>query len=147
MNSTNNPSSRSFMGQTPIALICLLLAGWLLPSLSNPKLQPLSDDDKSATFWHRIDILGTITFATSTTAFLLVLHLGGQKLPWGHPIVIVLAIVCFVLGVAFIATERQAKAPLIPLSLLKSNGVGIFCGVQILLFISRWAVSISGCRS
>ncbi|KAF7512506.1 hypothetical protein GJ744_001441 [Endocarpon pusillum] len=129
----------SFLGQAPVALVCLLLAAWLLPSLSISKLRPLSDDDQSATIWHRFDILGTITFALSTTAFLLVLQLGGQKLPWGHPIVIVLAVVCFVLGVTFIATEWRAKAPLIPLSLLKSNGVGIFCGIQILVFISRWA--------
>lgn len=132
----------SFTGQAPIVLVCFCLAAWQLPShsLSRPKLQSSLDNSESTSLLRHLDILGTVAFAASTITFLLLLNLGGQKLPWGHPIVLLLAISCLMLSLGFLAIEWHTREPLIPPWLLTTNGVGVFCLVQILLFVSRWAV-------
>lgn len=89
-----------------------------------------------------MDFLGTAIFTAATVTFLMVLNLGGEKLPWDHPIIISLIILCLVLGTAFILTEKfQAQRPLIPLWLLRTNGVGISCLAQVLIFLSKASVS------
>lgn len=87
-------------------------------------------------------------FSITITIFLLVLGLGGQKVSWDDPIIIYLAATCVVFGTAFVMREGLwAKKPLIPLWLMRRNGVGVFCVVQILLFSARFAVSkLAFCR-
>ena len=140
-------SSRSFLGQAPIALICFFLAGWHLPDNSSKAARLASNSDnntsKTALTVRDVDFLGAALFTATTTSFLLVLNLG-QNLSLDDPVIISMAVLCAVLGVAFILTEGfLAKRPLIPLRLIRINGVGIFCLVQILSTMARSSVSIS----
>lgn len=89
-----------------------------------------------------MDFLGIAIFASATINLLVVLNLGGEKLPWDHPIIISLIISCLMFGTAFIFAEKfLAKRPLIPLWLLRTNGVGVSCLVQVLIFLAKAAVS------
>ena len=56
--------------------------------------------------------------------FLIALDLGGQKLPWNHPIIWMLFISSAVLGILFLLVEAYwAKDPIFPLSLLTHRDV------------------------
>ncbi|KAI9791588.1 MAG: hypothetical protein M1816_003674 [Peltula sp. TS41687] len=131
----------SFLGQAPIALLCLFLTAWQLPSESPKPGKAHGDGPHSVISKLRdMDFLGIAIFTAATVNFLVVLNLGGEKLPWDHPVIISLVISCLVLFTAFLYTERfLANRPLIPLWLLKVNGVGLLCLVQVLVFLSKAA--------
>ena len=126
-----------------MALACLGLAVWLLPSdsLQHGKLRS-EGDGKASSGFRSIDFTGIATFAFAMIAFLLILDQGGSRLPWSHPIVIslIVACVCF-WGLFFIVEKYIARRPLIPLRLLATNGIGLIYLVQALQFIVRLSVS------
>ncbi|MFI9061666.1 MFS transporter [Streptomyces sp. NPDC053429] len=68
---------------------------------------------------HTIDYLGTFLIASVATCLVLVASLGGTTWPWGSAQVISLVVLAAVLLVAFIAVERRAAEPVLPLSLFK----------------------------
>ena len=68
---------------------------------------------------HRIDFLGSISLALAITGFLLVLELGGHKLPWTHPLIWIIFAAAAVSGIAFTLVEAfVAREPVFPLRLL-----------------------------
>jgi len=68
---------------------------------------------------HVIDYLGTFLIASVATCLVLVASLGGTTWGWGSPQIIGLAVVGVVLGVAFVAVERRAVEPVLPLKLFR----------------------------
>ncbi|WP_190139960.1 MFS transporter [Streptomyces longispororuber] len=68
---------------------------------------------------HTIDYLGTFLIASVATCFVLVASLGGTTWPWGSPRIIGLAVLGVVLAVCFVAVERRAAEPVIPLRLFR----------------------------
>ena len=67
----------------------------------------------------RVDFLGSISLALTIVGFLLVLDLGGQKLPWGHPAIWILLTSSVALGLLFCLIEGYvAREPIFPLKLL-----------------------------
>ncbi|MFJ6717464.1 MULTISPECIES: DHA2 family efflux MFS transporter permease subunit [unclassified Streptomyces] len=68
---------------------------------------------------HTIDYLGTFLIASVATCFVLVASLGGTSWAWGSAQVIGLAVLGAVLLVAFLAVERRAVEPVLPLGLFK----------------------------
>ncbi|KZF26756.1 putative transporter [Xylona heveae TC161] len=130
----------AFLAQAPIALLCLVLAKYTLPSGPAQSHNEHSCRSSKRAKWKDVDFLGVITFVISMVSFLLFLDLGGQKLPWSHPVVIALIAACSVCSLAFVLIEKfWAVKPLIPLWLIRENGVGISCLVQILVFWGRLA--------
>lgn len=127
-------------------MLCCFLTAWRSPSKSSSikTLEShLHDGSTNTSSIQDLDFLGTGLFVITMTNFLLVFNLGGQRLPWTHPIIVSLAAGCGLSGVAFVLTEAfWAKRPLIPLSFMKTKGVGLFCLVQIFLMGGRYAVSI-----
>jgi hypothetical protein len=72
----------------------------------------------------RIDALGALLLGGSVLAFMVPLEIGGQKIPWSHPLVPILAAAGVILSVAFVLVEsRWAKEPIFPLRLLRSGDV------------------------
>lgn len=72
----------------------------------------------------RIDALGALLLGGSVLAFMVPLEIGGQKIPWNHPLVPILAAAGVILSVAFVLVEsRWAKEPIFPLRLLRSGDV------------------------
>nr|WP_245769319.1 MDR family MFS transporter [Streptomyces indicus] len=68
---------------------------------------------------HRIDYLGTFLIASVATCLVLVASLGGTTWAWGSAQIIGLAVLGAVLLVAFVAVERKAAEPVLPLKLFR----------------------------
>ncbi|MER7177729.1 MDR family MFS transporter [Streptomyces mesophilus] len=68
---------------------------------------------------HKIDYLGTFLIASVATCLVLVASLGGTTWAWGSAQIIGLAALGAVLLAAFIAVERKAVEPVLPLKLFK----------------------------
>ncbi|MFI9172996.1 MDR family MFS transporter [Streptomyces lincolnensis] len=68
---------------------------------------------------HVIDYLGTFLIASVATCLVLVASLGGTTWAWGSARIIGLAVLGVVLAVAFVAVERRAAEPVLPLKLFR----------------------------
>ncbi|MFF8656142.1 DHA2 family efflux MFS transporter permease subunit [Streptomyces huasconensis] len=68
---------------------------------------------------HTIDYLGTFLIASVATCLVLVASLGGTTWAWGSPQIIGLAVLGAVLAAAFVAVERKAAEPVLPLKLFR----------------------------
>jgi EmrB/QacA subfamily drug resistance transporter len=68
---------------------------------------------------HRIDYRGMAVVAAGATCLVLVTSLGGTTWPWSSPRVIGLAVAGVLLIGAFIAIERRAEEPVLPLRLFR----------------------------
>ncbi|MFF7276260.1 MFS transporter [Streptomyces griseorubiginosus] len=68
---------------------------------------------------HVIDYLGTFLIAAVATCLVLVASLGGTTWGWGSPQIVGLAVLGVALAVAFVAVERRAAEPVLPLKLFR----------------------------
>ncbi|CAL9577288.1 MDR family MFS transporter [Streptomyces sp. enrichment culture] len=68
---------------------------------------------------HVIDYLGTLLIASVATCLVLVASLGGTTWAWDSPQIAGLAVLGAVLAVAFVAVERRAAEPVLPLKLFR----------------------------
>ncbi|MFE1755194.1 MDR family MFS transporter [Streptomyces anandii] len=68
---------------------------------------------------HVIDYLGTLLIASVATCLVLVASLGGTTWAWASPQIIALAVLGVALAVAFVAVERSAAEPVLPLKLFR----------------------------
>ncbi|MGW3586497.1 DHA2 family efflux MFS transporter permease subunit [Streptomyces fungicidicus] len=68
---------------------------------------------------HLIDYLGTFLIASVATCLVLVASLGGTTWEWASPQIVGLALLGAVLAVAFVAVERRAAEPVLPLKLFR----------------------------
>ncbi|KAK1978154.1 major facilitator superfamily transporter [Colletotrichum cereale] len=118
----------SFLGQSPIFLVAVLLCWFFLPEGERPgeaRKGSLAD----------IDFLGAALLSLFVLAFLLPIEIGGTKIPWTHPLIFVLFGAAVLLGGLFAATEEWwATEPIFPLELLRHRDIVltyIICGAQI----------------
>ncbi|WP_369388913.1 DHA2 family efflux MFS transporter permease subunit [Streptomyces sp. CG1] len=86
---------------------------------------------------HVIDYLGTLLIAAVATCLVLVASLGGTTWAWGSPQIIGLAVVGVLLAVAFVAVERRAAEPVLPLKLF---GIRTFTLAAVISFIVGFAM-------
>ncbi|MFH9610506.1 DHA2 family efflux MFS transporter permease subunit [Streptomyces sp. NPDC017448] len=86
---------------------------------------------------HVIDYLGTFLIAAVATGLVLVASLGGTTWAWGSPQIIGLAVLAVVLLAAFIAVERRAAEPVLPLKLFR---VRTFSLVAVISFVIGFAM-------
>jgi EmrB/QacA subfamily drug resistance transporter len=68
---------------------------------------------------HTIDYPGTFLIASVATCLVLVASLGGTTWDWGSPQIVLLAVLAVLLAVAFVAVERRAAEPVLPLKLFR----------------------------
>ncbi|WP_406203457.1 MULTISPECIES: MDR family MFS transporter [unclassified Streptomyces] len=68
---------------------------------------------------HVIDYLGTFLIASVATCLVLVASLGGTTWAWGSVQIVGLAVLGVVLAFAFVAVERRAAEPVLPLKLFR----------------------------
>ena len=110
---------RSFLGQAPVVIFALVLCAICLPasspdhgsSSSNPALQRL----------RRIDFRGAAIFGAMILAFLVPAELGGDHLPWSHPVISILFASSIALLFIFIAVEKRTEEPIIPLEIFHNR--------------------------
>ncbi|MGW2641986.1 DHA2 family efflux MFS transporter permease subunit [Streptomyces sp. NPDC001348] len=86
---------------------------------------------------HAIDYLGTFLIAAVATCLVLVASLGGTTWRWASPQIIGLAVLGVVLAVAFVAVERRAAEPVLPLKLF---GIRTFTLAAVISFIVGFAM-------
>ncbi|MFG2590456.1 DHA2 family efflux MFS transporter permease subunit [Streptomyces sp. NPDC048438] len=86
---------------------------------------------------HTIDYLGTFLIASVATCLVLVASLGGTTWAWASPQIIVLTVLAVVLLVAFIAAERRAAEPVLPLKLFRKR---TFTLVAVISFVIGFAM-------
>ncbi|QNE77681.1 DHA2 family efflux MFS transporter permease subunit [Streptomyces finlayi] len=86
---------------------------------------------------HTIDYLGTFLIASVATCLVLVASLGGTTWAWGSVKIIGLAVLAVVLLIAFIAVERRAVEPVLPLKLFH---IRTFTLVAVISFIVGFAM-------
>ncbi|MGW8888212.1 DHA2 family efflux MFS transporter permease subunit [Streptomyces sp. NPDC055749] len=86
---------------------------------------------------HTIDYLGTFLIASVATCLVLVASLGGTTWAWGSAKIIGLAVLAVVLLVAFVAVERRAVEPVLPLKLFH---IRTFSLVAVISFIVGFAM-------
>ncbi|MGW0839005.1 DHA2 family efflux MFS transporter permease subunit [Streptomyces sp. NPDC002787] len=68
---------------------------------------------------HVIDYLGTFLIASVATCLVLVASLGGTTWDWNSPRITGLCVLAVVLAVVFVAVERRAAEPVLPLKLFR----------------------------
>ncbi|WP_327314706.1 MDR family MFS transporter [Streptomyces sp. NBC_01235] len=86
---------------------------------------------------HVIDYLGTFLIASVATCLVLVASLGGTTWDWGSPQIVGLAVLGVLLAVAFVAVERRAAEPVLPLKLF---GIRTFTLSAVISFIVGFAM-------
>ncbi|MFI9562495.1 DHA2 family efflux MFS transporter permease subunit [Streptomyces rishiriensis] len=86
---------------------------------------------------HVIDYLGTFLIASVATCLVLVASLGGTTWDWGSPQIVGLAALGVLLAVVFVAVERRAAEPVLPLKLF---GIRTFTLSAVISFIVGFAM-------
>ncbi|RJE25667.1 resistance protein [Aspergillus sclerotialis] len=105
----------AFLGQAPLVFV----AYWLVDSKLPNTTARQSDSRSTWNKFKRIDIAGAISMSLGIGSALLVLDMGGQKVPWNHPLIISAAAVSLTSGIVFILVERYlAQKPIFPLRLM-----------------------------
>jgi hypothetical protein len=113
-------ASRSFLGQCPLTLLAIISTYLLVPKKTAPQAGNVKEGSKLA----RIDFAGAFLLAATILLFLLPLEITGVKIPWTHPLVLVLFASSITMGVLFVYVETHwAKEPIFPLQLLRSRFV------------------------
>jgi EmrB/QacA subfamily drug resistance transporter len=91
---------------------------------------------------HRIDWFGTFTLLGWTGLLVFALETGGRDYAWGSPVIIGSLTASALLLVAFVAGERRAAEPLIPLDLFRVSAlraatvIGLTLGMVMFALIS-----------
>ncbi|ESZ91294.1 efflux pump antibiotic resistance protein [Sclerotinia borealis F-4128] len=110
----------SFLGQCPPTILALILVMWKL------EISPQQVSDKQTHFSKlcRIDFLGSIFLSVSIVCGLVVLDLGGHRMPWTDLKFLSLLGVSIAAGILFFLVEGfWAKEPIFPLRLLRNRDV------------------------
>ena len=85
---------------------------------------------------HVIDYPGALLLSVALTAIILFTSLGGTTFPWGSPFILGLIAVGIVCTLAFIAVERRAPEPLLPLDLFRNHTFAITSSVGLIVGLS-----------
>lgn len=126
----------SFIGQGPIILLAIILVALKLPSSSPPA--PAKGEPSKL---RRIDFAGAFMLAITIVSLLGALSLGGQNLPWSHPIVISLSAGSLFLGAIFVTYEvKHALEPIFPPTLVVQRDVATPYAIMALQTAAQLAV-------
>ena len=99
----------------PLGLVALVL----LVTAYRPGTLPLTMRKR------RVDYAGAATLVAGLAPLLMALSLGGHELTWTSPLLIGLFAFSVAMLLAFVRVERSASEPILPLTLVRSRGVGI----------------------
>ena len=136
-------SVRSFTCQAPLALVCLAFMSFNLTADHQKTLKTENGDSGQVVVPCReVDWFGAVFSAIGLVFGLAALSMGGRKLPWSHPLVLLAITGCIIFMAAFAITELfWARSPLISPKVIARNEIGVLCVIQILLCTARFGVS------
>jgi EmrB/QacA subfamily drug resistance transporter len=86
---------------------------------------------------HTIDYAGTVLIGTAATCLVLLTSLGGITYPWGSFPIILLGVLAVVCVAGFVAAERRAAEPVIPLRMFANR---VFSSASVVGFVVGFAM-------
>ena len=111
----------------PLGIVALVVCSAVLPkSTRRPRI--------------RIDYLGAALLSVAITLAVLVTTWGGNELEWGSPQIVGMAFGALALVAAFIAVERRATDPILPLRLFGVRTFVLASGIGLLLNVAMFGV-------
>lgn len=117
----------AFLCQAPLTIAAMVLVAFKLPNTYATTTKTWKTSLK------RVDFAGAAAMSCAILCLLLVLDMGGDKIPWSSPVLVSLAILVIFFSVLFCAVEKfWAAEPIFPLYLLANGHVIIFYSVMIL---------------
>ncbi|SFO63789.1 drug resistance transporter, EmrB/QacA subfamily [Pseudonocardia ammonioxydans] len=87
----------------------------------------------------RVDVAGTVLLAVASAALVLLTSWGGTTYAWGSAPILGLAAVAVVAGGLFVAAERRAANPIVPLSLFRDRNFTLAAAIGITIGIAMFA--------
>lgn len=109
----------TFGMQVPIIVIILALAFHVTPTSLGPHFR--KDTNQSLLqLALGFDLAGTFLLTISVACLIIGLNLGGNTLPWNHPLIIFSIPVSAVTGLMLVFTELKAQHPVMPMWILSS---------------------------
>ncbi|KKY14751.1 putative major facilitator superfamily [Diplodia seriata] len=117
-------------------VVAIALAWLLVPSHTQEDASATDDDDdddnasappaKQPSIFSRLDIFGSVALTATILLLMFPLELGGQKIPWSHPLIPILLGSAIVTGTLFIHFERRAgSSSVLPLAIFRSRDTSI----------------------
>ncbi|KAI0446138.1 major facilitator superfamily domain-containing protein [Xylaria telfairii] len=116
----------AFLIQVPPALLSALFAFVLI------KMLP---ERSAESCLRRIDFLGAFLVTAFLVLLMIGLNMGGNSVPWSHPLPLTFISLSLVLLVAFVLWERRAPLPILPVRLLLQRTILCSCLASLLLSI------------
>ncbi|KAL8942191.1 MAG: hypothetical protein Q9216_001799 [Gyalolechia sp. 2 TL-2023] len=133
--------ARSFLIQCPMIVFVATLVIWKLPSPPAEQSPDNRTKSRSKKF-SRIDFPGSILLFFTIASLLLVLDLGGKKLPLGSPIIIGLICATVALAISFVLAEAYTtREPVFPLRLAVNRDIATAYGAAALQLAAEFGVT------
>jgi EmrB/QacA subfamily drug resistance transporter len=87
----------------------------------------------------RPDYLGVVLLTTVTTVLILITDWGGKQYAWGSPVIVLMILVLAVALAAFVAVQRRAEEPMLPLWLFRNRTFVITSALGLLVGLVMFA--------
>ena len=116
-----------FFINVPLGLAALFVTAAVLPQLSRREQVV-------------IDYRGIAVLSFTISALVLATTWGGVEYDWGSPVIIGLLAIVMMGTAAFIAVERRATEPLLPLHLFRIRTFTLSCSIGLLIGVSMYGV-------
>ena len=78
---------------------------------------------------HQIDYAGASLLTAALTSIILFTSLGGTSFAWHSPVILALIAVSVVSVAGFVAVERRAREPILPMALFANRNFAIAAGL------------------
>lgn len=113
----------SFLGQVPFLVLAIVFIAFKLETPTEEKAQKGSRKNLGSKLG-QIDFIGASLMVGCITTLLLILDLGGQKIPWSSPFITGLAVAAVIFGAVFCWYDLKiARLPIFSPSLLLQRSV------------------------
>jgi hypothetical protein len=133
--------SRAFLGQAPLTLAGMLLIAWKLEVKPRAEVTKSNESATIGSKLKRIDFVGAFFLSTTILSAMLVLDMGGEKVPWSSPLIFILVGSSITAAAFFYFIEKYwANEPIFPLRLLSHRPVVLDYGLQMVQVASQMAV-------
>jgi EmrB/QacA subfamily drug resistance transporter len=118
-----------FYVNVPIGIVALVVTTIVLPN-TIAKARPA------------IDYLGFVILAGAISCLVLFTTWGGGQYAWGSPVILALIAATIVLTAIFLAVERRAAEPIIPLRLFRNHTFDLASGVSFIVGLGMFGAII-----
>jgi EmrB/QacA subfamily drug resistance transporter len=107
----------------PTGILALVVIAAVLPA-------------RSTRHQHQIDYAGALLLTAALSAVILFTGLGGTAFPWTSPVILGLIAASVAATAAFIAVERRAREPILPMALFRNRNFAVASSVGLIVGLS-----------